>query len=197
MLAMSHDVFISHSSKDKPAADALCAALENARIRCWIAPRDVLPGRPFPGEIKRAIEQCKIVVLVFSSSSNCSEDVLREMQLAAKNHCHIINFRIENVRISDDLDYYLSVPHWLDALTPPMERSHVQLVQSIKALMSLDRRAGKSAVTPEADRAEPPPIPKKGPATTNTEQGAPPDAPKKPSDPWSVVKNLFPGAMPD
>ena len=194
---MSHDLFISHSSKDKPAADALCAALENARIRCWIAPRDVLPGRPFPGEIKRAIEQCKIVVLVFSSSSNCSEDVLREMQLAAKNHCHIINFRIENVQISDDLDYYLSVPHWLDALTPPMERSHAQLIQSVKALMSLDRREARSAATLAGDPIEPPPIPKKSPTDTNTEQGPRPDVPKEHSDRWSVVKNLFPGAAPD
>jgi TIR domain len=35
---MAHDVFISHSHADKPAADAACAALEARGIRCWIAP---------------------------------------------------------------------------------------------------------------------------------------------------------------
>ncbi len=135
---MPHDVFISHSTKDKPAADAICAALEAARVRCWIAPRDVRPGLAFSGEIKRAIERCKVVVLVFSSHSNTSEDVLREVQLAARNHCHIVNFRIENVSINDDLDYYLTVPHWLDALTPPMEHHYSQLVESVKALVSMD-----------------------------------------------------------
>jgi probable HAF family extracellular repeat protein len=30
-------------------ADAVCAALENAAIRCWIAPRDVHPGLSFAG----------------------------------------------------------------------------------------------------------------------------------------------------
>ena len=34
---MTHEVFISHSSLDKPVADAVCAALENIAIRCWIA----------------------------------------------------------------------------------------------------------------------------------------------------------------
>jgi hypothetical protein len=143
---MPHDVFISHSTKDKPAADAICAALEMARIRCWIAPRDVLPGIAFSGQIKRAIEQCKVVVLVFSSHSNTSEDVLREVQLAARNRCHIVNFRIENVNINDDLDYYLTVPHWLDALTSPMERHYTELAGSVKALMKLDRSTEPTVV---------------------------------------------------
>jgi hypothetical protein len=41
---MAHDVFISYSSKDKPTADAACAILESKGIRCWIAPRDILPS---------------------------------------------------------------------------------------------------------------------------------------------------------
>ncbi len=40
------DVFISYSSDDKLIADAICAELESRRIRCWIAPRDALPGIP-------------------------------------------------------------------------------------------------------------------------------------------------------
>jgi hypothetical protein len=186
---MSHDVFISYSSKDKPAADALCAALENARIRCWIAPRDVLPGRAFAGEIKRAIEQCKVVVLVFSSHSNCSEDVLREMQLAAKNHCHIINFRIEDVHTSDDLDYYLSAPHWLDALTPPMERYHSQLIQSVKALLSMTSKPAGEKSSAAHESPSPPPIPSRPAATTNASSDV--SAPR--SDPLAVVKKLWPG----
>jgi hypothetical protein len=38
-----HDVFISHLSKDKPAADAIWAALEGAHIEAMLAP--VSPGR--------------------------------------------------------------------------------------------------------------------------------------------------------
>jgi TIR domain len=134
---MEHDIFISHSAHDKAVADAVCAALENAGIRCWIAPRDVQPGRPFPGEITRAIEQSKAIVLIFSAHSNNSEHVLREVQLAADSRLHIVQFRIDSVVPNDDLEFFLSGPHRLDALTPPLQR-HLETLQcSIKALLSL------------------------------------------------------------
>ena len=54
--AVAHDVFISYSSQDKPVADAVCAGLEAAKIRCWIAPRDVRPGMDYASEIIEAIK---------------------------------------------------------------------------------------------------------------------------------------------
>src|SRR4030081_1232363 len=111
---MAHDVFISHSTQDKTVSDAICVALENEGLRCWIAPRDVQPGRSFAGEITRAIQESKAMVLVFSANSNNSEQVLREVQLAVTSHLHILQFRIEDVRLNDDLEYFLSTPHWLD-----------------------------------------------------------------------------------
>ncbi|HVF72413.1 MAG TPA: toll/interleukin-1 receptor domain-containing protein [Chthoniobacterales bacterium] len=132
---MAHDVFISHSSRDKPVSDAVCSALENAGIRCWVAPRDVQPGRSFAGEITRAIQQSRAMVLIFSAHSNTSEQVLREVQLAVEARLHILQFRIEEVLLNDDLKYYLSTPHWLDALTPPLEGHLHRLSTSISALL--------------------------------------------------------------
>jgi hypothetical protein len=135
---MAHDLFISHSAKDKVMADAACAALENGGVRCWIAPRDVQPGRSFAGEITRAIQQSKVMVLIFSAHSNNSEQVLREVQLAVSAHLHILQFRIEDIRPNDDLTYFLSTPHWLDALTPPLENHLQRLVAAVKALLAKD-----------------------------------------------------------
>src|SRR3979411_1018555 len=101
---MAHEVFISHSSLDKPIADAACSALENAAIRCWIAPRAVQPGRSFAGELNRAIPNSKVMVLIFSAYSNTSEQILREVQLAANSHLHIVQFRIEDVLPNEDLE---------------------------------------------------------------------------------------------
>jgi hypothetical protein len=134
---MAHDVFISHSSNNRTVANAACAALESIGIRCWIAPRDVLPGRSYSGEITRAIQQSRAFVLIFSEHSNNSEQVLREVQLAANSHLHIVQFRIDAVSPSDDLEYYLSGPHWLDAVTPPLENHLDQLKSSMKALLAL------------------------------------------------------------
>jgi len=150
---MAHDVFISHSSNNRTVANAVCAALEGIGIRCWIAPRDVMPGRPYAGEITRAIQQSRAFVLIFSEHSNNSEQVLREVQLAANSHLHIVQFRIDAVVPSDDLEYYLSGPHWLDAVTPPLENHLDQLRSSMKALLALSgaEAAGK-VVTAEAPR---------------------------------------------
>jgi mannitol/fructose-specific phosphotransferase system IIA component len=134
---MRRDVFISYSSKDKSVADAVCAALEDARISCWIAPRDVQPGRPFSGEITRAIGDAKILVLIYSAYANESHQVLREVQLATDNHLHIVQFRIEAISPSDDLKYYLSSPHWLDAMTPPLDQHIEKLVAAVKALVAV------------------------------------------------------------
>jgi Skp family chaperone for outer membrane proteins len=170
---MPHDVFISHSSQDKPVADAVCVALENASIRCWIAPRDVQPGRSFAGEITRAIQRSKVMVLIFSAYSNTSEQVLREVQLAANSHLHIVQFRIADVLPNDDLEYYLSTPHWLDALTPPLERHLDRLGTSIRALLEMaPEDAIKSAVPPAPPLVEPG-VKKEDPATISKEPRAP------------------------
>ena len=79
---MAHDVFISHSSKDKAIADAVCAALEASKIRCWIAPRDILPGEKWASAITKAIAESQLIVLIVSSRSNESEDVLNELLIA-------------------------------------------------------------------------------------------------------------------
>ncbi len=129
---MVHDVFISHSAQDKGTADAVCAAFEEEAIRCWVAPRDVRPGRSFPGEITRAIQQSKVMVLIFSRHSNNSEQV----QLAVDSHLPIVRLRIEDVTLSDDLRYYLSTPHWLDALTPPLSQHIARLETAIKELLA-------------------------------------------------------------
>ena len=75
---MAHDVFISYSSKDKLTADAVCAALEANGIRCWIAPRDILPGSDWGEAIIDAIHACRAMLLIFSSNSNASAQINRE-----------------------------------------------------------------------------------------------------------------------
>jgi tetratricopeptide (TPR) repeat protein len=145
MTPKTRDVFISYSQEDKVTADTICAALESAGIRCWIAPRDVQPGRSFPGEITRAIQASKIMVLVFSAHSNQSEQVLREVQLAVDSHLHLIQLRIADVPASDDLKYFLGTPHWLDALTPPLKRHLERLTNSARALLEVETPTPTSA----------------------------------------------------
>lgn len=132
---MPRDVFISHSAHDKKAAETICGALEHAEVRCWVAPRDVRPGRSFPGEITRAIQQSKVLLPIFSKHSNSSDQVLREIQLAVDCHVPIVRLRIEDIPLSDDLRYYLSTPQYLDALTTPLSKHIPRVEAAIRELL--------------------------------------------------------------
>ena len=63
---MAHDVFLSHSEKDKAVADAVVARLEAESVSCWVAPRDVVPGADWGESIINAIESSRIMILIFS-----------------------------------------------------------------------------------------------------------------------------------
>lgn len=132
---MAHDIFISYSSKDKVIADAMCANLENSGIRCWIAPRDILPGRNWGESIIEAIHESKMLVLVLSSNSNKSSQIVRELERAVFTGIPIIPFRVEDILPSDSISYFIAGAHWLDALTPPLEEHINSLTKTINILL--------------------------------------------------------------
>ena len=146
---MAHDVFISHSAKDKPVADAVCATLENGGVRCWIAPRDIVPGTQWGEAIIDAISSCQVMVLVFSSNANESQQIIREVERAVSKGIPVIPFRVEDVDPNKSLEYFISAPHWLDALTPPLEKHLGQLLSTIKLLLA--RKGARVETPPEKD----------------------------------------------
>lgn len=140
-----HDVFISYSTLDKPISDAACAALEKHGIRCWVAPRDITPGADWSD----AIADCRVCLLILSTASNQSDQVKREVQNAVSEAKPILPFRIEDVALSKHMRYFIGTPHWLDALTPPMERHLQKMVETVSGLISaLDDKAGEAAPPP-------------------------------------------------
>ncbi|MEM7191847.1 MAG: toll/interleukin-1 receptor domain-containing protein, partial [Pseudomonadota bacterium] len=60
--------FISHATEDHEAAQAIAEAIERRGLKCWIAPRDVTPGRAYGSEIVKGIESARCFVLVLSAS---------------------------------------------------------------------------------------------------------------------------------
>ena len=131
---MPYDAFISYCSEDKKIADAVCGTLEANKIRCWIAPRDVGPGRTWSSAIVEAIGESAVMVVIFSKHSNGSPQVMREIERAVHKGVSIIPFRVENVVPSKDLEYFISSCHWLDAMNPPLEKHIGELAEAILAL---------------------------------------------------------------
>lgn len=124
---MPHDVFISYASNDKSVADAVCACLESHGLRCWYAPRDIAPGEDWGTAIVSAIAGCGVFVLVMTTQSNASKFVRREVERAVSAGKPILPLRMEDIQPSPALELFVSATHWLDALTPPLER-HLELL---------------------------------------------------------------------
>ncbi len=142
---MPHEVFICYSSYDKPVAEAVCAALESRHIRCWIAPRDVLPGTEWAEAIVDAIDGSRVLVLILSASSNSSPQVIREVGRAASKGIPIIPLLIEDVSLSKAMEFFVSSHHWLDAQTPPLKKHLRRLVDTVQQLLTQEPEALKTA----------------------------------------------------
>jgi len=138
---MPYDVFVSYATPDKTVADAACAILESKGIRCWIAPRDILPGSDWSGAIIDALAECRALLLILSSKSNTSEQVKREVAQAVNDSRPIIPFRIEEVPLSKHMRYFIGTPHWMDALTEPLEHHLHALADNIHRLLGLQESA--------------------------------------------------------
>ena len=129
---MAHDVFISYSAFDKSAADAVCAKLETRGISCWIAPRDIRPGMEWGSALLEAIDDARVMLLVFSSHADGSPQIKREVERAVHKEIVIVPVRIEDIKPSGNLEYFLGTPHWLDAIAPPFERHLEYIADSVR-----------------------------------------------------------------
>src|SRR5436305_2229834 len=104
---MAHDVFISYASKDQSAADAVCARLEAAGIRCFLSSRDISEAQVWNVSINRAIESSHAIVLVFTSAANASPQIQREIAQGVEEGVTVFPLRMEDIAPSADLDYLI------------------------------------------------------------------------------------------
>ncbi len=135
----SYSAFISHSTKDVEVAEEVCAHLEQRGFRCWIAPRNVRPGRNYGEEIVRGIERSKCLILILSDDSNASRPVKDEVECAYRKGKPVFPVRIEEVPPSPALEFFISSSHWIDAWTGDMAQHVERLADGLK---------GHSADTP-------------------------------------------------
>ena len=137
---MDFDVFISYHTKSSlHITEAVCNALENKKIKCWYAPRNIAGN--YAKSIVEAIGRCKIFLLILNREASYSEDVLNEINLAVERvrkgeDISIIPFHISEDEISLDAKYYLSRMHWVDAINPPLEKRIQELVSRISYILN-------------------------------------------------------------
>lgn len=133
---MGHEVFVSYSKADAAFATEVTARLEACGQRVWIAPRDVPPSADWAAAIVEALGASRVMVLIFSSASNRSRHVRREVECAVHRDVPILAFRVEDVVPTTSLEYFLSSRHWLDAFPSPQPEHYAHLCSSIASVLS-------------------------------------------------------------
>jgi hypothetical protein len=119
-----HDVFISFSSKDQAKVKKIVPYLEEREVKCWVSYRD--SHGTFALEIDSAIKSCKAILLIMSSSSRDSKNVIREMGTADEFNIPIIPFRLEPVSF-----YYTRDVTYVDGFPSPFEDHLAELYQRV------------------------------------------------------------------
>lgn len=134
-----HDVFISYypeeNSKDKIVANVVCNKLESNGIKCWIAPRDILPSEEWDDAIINAIESSKIMIVIFSDNVNSSSPIKDEIMFAKEEDLQLIGFKIEDTLPQKGLKLYLNQIHWLDATKEPLDIHINKLVTIVRSIL--------------------------------------------------------------
>lgn len=107
----NYDVFLSHSSKDKPAIRKLAQRLKADGLRVWFDEWEIQPGDLIGLKIERGLQESRVLVLAMSSNTFGSDWVTLERHTAlfrdpSNRHRRFIPVRLDNVNIPDTLKQF-------------------------------------------------------------------------------------------
>jgi TolB-like protein/tetratricopeptide (TPR) repeat protein len=128
----ARDLFISYATHDAEAAQKACSELEAAGFRCWMAPRDVVPGTLYADGIVRAINESRILVLILSEHAIASSHVGKELERAASKRRPIIVLRTDAAPLTPTFEYFLSESQWIEAGPGGRDAALAKLVRAVQ-----------------------------------------------------------------
>lgn len=136
-------IFISHSSRDAEKAAGMCSMLEENGHSCFIAPRNIRPGREYAEEIIDGIMGADVLLLLLSEPSNQSPHVLREVERAGSSCIPIIVYKLEEVKLTKSLEYFLMANQWIDGTEDPNYHKALEALKSLSDSGFLVKKSGK------------------------------------------------------
>lgn len=126
------EVFVSYTSSDKEVAYKLVSYLEGRNISCFIAPRDVDPGKAYAANLMQAIDHCSVVILIASRAINASEHVLNEVDVIIEKKKPLLPVFIEDFEMNDDYRYYLGRKQWVIAYPESIDTHYSKIYNDME-----------------------------------------------------------------
>ncbi|MEO0364534.1 MAG: toll/interleukin-1 receptor domain-containing protein [Pseudomonadota bacterium] len=149
----SATTFVSYASQDAFHATRLSEFLEQHKVVCWIAPRDIALGQNYGEAIVRAIYHCRCMVVLLSEHSNQSKHVAKEVERAVHADLLLIPVRLDQTLPSGALEYLLSTNQWLDLGSSADPGALMPVVDAIKDRLG-DAAPAKPAPPPTVIREQ-------------------------------------------
>jgi hypothetical protein len=69
----THDVFLSHSAKDKEVVRGVAERLRADGMRVWLDDWEIRPGDNIPAKIEEGLEHSRVLVLCMSAHASGSD----------------------------------------------------------------------------------------------------------------------------
>ncbi|WP_418774168.1 protein kinase domain-containing protein [Hominenteromicrobium sp.] len=135
---MENYVFISYSTKNQLEADALRQLLIDNGISTWMAPGDIPAGSKYAQVISKAVKNCACFILLLSENAQNSVWVAKETERAVNYRKPIIPVQIEDVRLNEEFEMYISTDQIV--AVPKIDNSSSEirkLIQGISPYLSL------------------------------------------------------------
>ena len=148
-------VFISYKSEEFDEANWVKTVLETNGISCWMAPMCITGGSSYAVEIPQAIRNCKVFVLILSEKSQMSKWVPREVDQAINENKIIMPFMLENCKLKDDFNFYLTNVQRYAAYESKVNAIE-KMLREIKAILGIKDEPKQQAPKQEVPRQEMP-----------------------------------------
>jgi TolB-like protein len=107
-------IFISYSRRDKEAIMCYVELFRANGINAWIDESGINASGEWAEQIVHAITDCDVFILFLSKTSVESENVRKEIGVAASLNKKILPLKIEEVEIPPSLLYHLNSIHFLE-----------------------------------------------------------------------------------
>jgi TIR domain/WD40-like Beta Propeller Repeat len=146
---MAGEIFISYRRADEAWARLLHAQLRAEGVDAWY---DALIGAGQDWRIAtaKALEDSRIVVLLFSSNAAQSSEVVKELAAATLENKLIIPVRLENIAPKGAFLYELASRNWVNAF----ENTEAKLAELAKGLAHMVRTGVRDESLLPFDRAD-------------------------------------------
>ncbi|MFW9930834.1 MAG: toll/interleukin-1 receptor domain-containing protein, partial [Candidatus Thorarchaeota archaeon] len=132
-----HRVFISYSTEDRNIAYTVCSRLENEKIKCWIAPRDIPPQENYARAIIAAIRSSETILFFFSKSAFGSPHIITELDRGLNYRKPILTIRLDDIQplnIPPEIEYLTSTSQGIDAWDKPIDLYINDIISTIEKI---------------------------------------------------------------